>query len=69
MDCLHNISDTIKGNILIVAGIILLLNALGITLKVITILTIIAAVFMIIYGFVQAGYYHMIMEKIRGNKQ
>lgn len=69
MECLHNMSNTIKGNVLIISGIVLLLNALGVTLKVITLLTIVAAVFMITYGFVQAGYYHMIMEKIRGNKQ
>ncbi len=65
MECLHNVSDTVKGNVLIVAGTILLLNALGITLKVITILTIVAAVFMILYGFIQAGYYQLIMDKIR----
>jgi sulfite exporter TauE/SafE len=65
MECLRNVSDTVKGNVLIVAGTILLLNALGITLKVITILTIVAAVFMILYGFIQAGYYQMIKDKIR----
>jgi uncharacterized membrane protein len=68
MEFLRNIPDTIKGNILIISGIVLLLNALGVTLKVITILTMVAATFMIVYGFVQAGYYHALLEKITGNK-
>jgi arginine exporter protein ArgO len=60
-----NLSDTIKGNLLIIAGIILLLHTLGITMKIIYILTLVGSIFMIIYGFVQAGYYERIVNMIR----
>lgn len=64
MNFFHSLSDTVKGNLLILAGIVLLLNALGITLKVIGYLTLIVSIFMIVYGFIQAGYYAKIMELI-----
>jgi hypothetical protein len=64
-NALHDLSDTIKGNLLIAAGIILLLNTLGVTAKLIYALTLCGSVFMIIYGFVQAGYYAKIMDLIR----
>jgi hypothetical protein len=63
---LENLSDTIKGNLLILGGIILLLNTLGVTIKIIYILTLCGAIFMIIYGFLQAGYYTKIMSMIKG---
>lgn len=64
----HSLSDTVKGNLLILAGIVLLLNALGVTLKLIYVLTLIGSICMIVYGFVQAGYYHTIIEMIKGKR-
>jgi hypothetical protein len=64
----HNPSDTIKGTILMLAGIVLLLNTLGITLKIIYILTLCGAISMIAYGFFQAGYYTKIVELFNKRK-
>lgn len=66
---LHNLSDTIKGNLLILAGIVLLLNTLGVTMKIIYILTLCGSIFLIIYGFIQAGYYAKIMNMIKRKPQ
>jgi hypothetical protein len=66
---LHDLSDTIKGNLLIFAGIILLLNTLGLTMRIIYILTLCGAIFMILYGFIQAGYHSKIMNIIKGKSE
>ena len=64
----NSLSDAIKGNLLILAGIVLLLHTLGVTMKAIYFLTLFGSIFMIIYGFVQAGYYHKIIEMIKGKR-
>lgn len=64
----HNLSDVLKGNLLILAGIVLLLNTLGVTMKALYVLTLCGSIFMIVYGFVQAGYYHKIMGIIKGKR-
>ena len=66
MSFFHDWSDVVKGNLLMLAGIILLLNALGVTMRVIFYLTIAGSILMIIYGFVQAGYYRKIMDMFKG---
>ena len=66
MSFFHGLSNTVKGNLLILAGTVLLLNVLGITARVIYFLTLGGSIFMILYGFIQAGYYHKIVGMIKG---
>ena len=64
----NGLSDVIKGNLLILAGLVLLLNTLGLTIKAIYFLMLFGSICMIIYGFIQAGYYHKIIGMIKGKK-
>ena len=59
------LSDTHKGILLMVAGIILILHTLGIIQKGLSILIILAAVYMIIVGFIKMDGYYLIQRLMK----
>jgi hypothetical protein len=63
-----DLSDTIKGVLFIIAGLILLLHTLGIIQRGLDILIIGLSIYMIIYGFIKANYHQKIILLIKGKK-
>ena len=62
---IKNIPGSVKGMFFIIAGIILLLNTLGITMKVIHYSMFLGALILIIYGIIETGLY----QKLFGHSQ
>lgn len=60
-----DLSDSGKGLLLMFAGFILLLNTLGIIQRGLDLIIIIAALYMIVYGFIKAKYHQKIMILIK----
>jgi hypothetical protein len=58
-------ANTIKGLLFMIGGFVLLLNTMGITMQVIHYSIFLGAVAMIVYGFVEAGYYKKIVSLIK----
>lgn len=60
-DFLH--SNQVKGLLIMGAGILLMLNSLGIIEKGLNAVVIAAAILMVLYGFFIAGYYQKFFKK------
>jgi hypothetical protein len=63
------IPHQIKGIVIMVIGILLLLNSLGIIEKGLNALVIAAAILLILYGFVVSGFYQKMFEKNKHNQR
>lgn len=68
MDRLINkMSESTKGTIIMIIGLVLLLNTMGI--KIINYAMFLASFILLIYGFVEAGFYKKIVTLIKGKHQ
>ena len=64
----QDMSREVKGTLLMVAGLVVLLNTLGIFAQLLKLLVVAGAVYIFLYGLYLSGYYKYIANMVKKNK-